>query len=61
MLRLIPAPAPVHFTNLERGGSALPETMNHLTTALRKNYWSDRKNNYIFGILVYVSTESVVL
>ena len=33
MLRLIPAPAPVHFTNLERGGSVLPETMNHLTTA----------------------------
>ena len=34
MLRLIPAPAPVHFTNLERGGSVLPETINHLTTAL---------------------------
>ena len=34
MLRLIPAPAPVHFTNLERGGSALPEKMNLLTTAL---------------------------
>ena len=34
MLRLILAPAPVHFTNLERGGSVLPEKMNHLTTAL---------------------------
>ena len=31
MLRFIPAP--VHFTNLERGGSVLPEKMNHLTTA----------------------------
>ena len=35
MLRLIPAPAAAHFTNLERGGSALPETLNLLIMA----YW----------------------
>ena len=34
MLRLIPAPAAAHFTNLERGGSALPETLNLLIMAL---------------------------